>query len=143
MKVTDINGCLAVSDYINVVILANKKENPYRELTLFPNPSKEFIQLGLPDEQIRDYYQIEIWDIEGKKVMESTKARGKSLAIHNIFATLLANEKKRNRGRRRRMSRDLGHILAFKQGKKTVQSVSSAVMSTPQFKPLPPHKPSP
>ncbi|RXK48158.1 S8/S53 family peptidase [Aquirufa rosea] len=72
VKVTDVNGCLAVSDYINVLILASKKENPYHELTLFPNPSKDFIQIGLPDEQIRDTYQIEIWDIEGKKVMEST-----------------------------------------------------------------------
>lgn len=72
VKVTDTNGCLAVSDYINVVILATKKENPYQQLTLFPNPAREFLQLGLPNQSMLDEYHIEIWDLQGKKVLEKT-----------------------------------------------------------------------
>ncbi|MFL0162187.1 S8 family serine peptidase [Aquirufa salirivi] len=70
VKITDVNGCLAVSDYINVVILATKKENPYPQLTLFPNPTKEYIQIGIPDQSMRDEYHIEIWDLQGKMVLE-------------------------------------------------------------------------
>ncbi|CAM3881399.1 S8 family serine peptidase [Aquirufa aurantiipilula] len=85
VKVTDANGCLAVSDYINVVILATKKENPFQQLTLFPNPTKEYIQLGLPDQAIPDEYHIEIWDLQGKKVLEkiinSSAISGNSISL--------------------------------------------------------------
>ncbi|MHA8059641.1 T9SS type A sorting domain-containing protein [Cytophagaceae bacterium 50C-KIRBA] len=84
VQVTDINGCLAVSDYINVVILATKKESPYQQLTLFPNPTKEYIQLGLPDQPIPDEYHIEIWDLQGKKVLE--KIISSSVISDNSFS---------------------------------------------------------
>lgn len=72
VKITDTNGCLAVSDYINVVILTTKKENPYQQLTLYPNPTKDFIQLGIPDQLIPEEYHIEILDLQGKIVLEKT-----------------------------------------------------------------------
>lgn len=49
VKVTDSNGCSAISDSYAISILANEEVNPFKQITAFPNPTQDEIVLGLPD----------------------------------------------------------------------------------------------
>jgi hypothetical protein len=50
IKVTDINGCPVESDNYNVSILASDEQNPFAQMTAFPNPAQNEIVIGLPEQ---------------------------------------------------------------------------------------------
>ncbi len=50
IKVTDINGCTVESDNYNVSILASEEQNPFTQMTAFPNPTQNEIVIGLPEQ---------------------------------------------------------------------------------------------
>ncbi len=49
IKVIDINGCPVESDNYNVSILASDEQNPFTQMTAFPNPAQNEIVIGLPE----------------------------------------------------------------------------------------------
>lgn len=66
VQLKDSNGCLATSDIINVSILATEKENPYKEISVFPNPTNQLIKIGIPDGLSATAYEVQVIDIQGK-----------------------------------------------------------------------------
>lgn len=72
IQLVDINGCLATSDKIFVSILGQELENPFTQITAFPNPAQGGIQLGIPDKWKTISGSIEIIDLTGKRWIEKT-----------------------------------------------------------------------
>ncbi len=70
IQLVDINGCLATSDKIFVSILGQELENPFTQITAFPNPAQGGIQLGIPDKWKTISGSIEIIDLTGKRWIE-------------------------------------------------------------------------
>lgn len=66
VQLKDSNGCLATSDIINVSILATEKENPYKEISVFPNPINQLLKIGIPDGLKSTNYEVQVIDMQGK-----------------------------------------------------------------------------
>jgi len=66
VQLKDINGCLASSDIINVSILATEKENPYKEISIFPNPISQFLKIGIPEGLTANTFEVQVIDLQGK-----------------------------------------------------------------------------
>lgn len=65
VKLIDANGCLATSDKITVAILATEKQDPFGQITLFPNPAQDKLQVGIPKGS-SGTIQITIVDLQGR-----------------------------------------------------------------------------
>ncbi|MEY3854097.1 MAG: Pyrolysin [Bacteroidota bacterium] len=65
VKLKDINGCLATSEKITVSILATEKEDPFGQLTLFPNPAQDILHVGIPKGSSGNI-QISLIDLQGR-----------------------------------------------------------------------------
>lgn len=65
VKLIDANGCLATSDKITVAILATEKQDPFGQITLFPNPAQDRLQVGIPKGS-SGTIQITIVDLQGR-----------------------------------------------------------------------------
>ena len=65
VKLKDVNGCLATSEKITVSILATEKENPYGQITLFPNPAQDILHVGIPKGSLGNI-QITLVDLQGR-----------------------------------------------------------------------------
>jgi hypothetical protein len=61
---------LATSDKIYVSILGQELENPFTQITAYPNPAQGGIQLGIPDKWKTVSGSIEIIDLTGKRWIE-------------------------------------------------------------------------
>lgn len=70
IQLIDVNGCLATSDKIYVSILGQEIENPFTQITAFPNPTQGGIQLGIPDKWKSISGSIHIVDLTGKSWIE-------------------------------------------------------------------------
>lgn len=66
VQLKDSNGCLATSDIINVNILSTEKENPFKEISVFPNPISQWVKIGIPDGFSAATYEVQIFDLQGK-----------------------------------------------------------------------------
>jgi hypothetical protein len=65
VKLIDANGCLATSDKITVAILATEKQDPFGQITLFPNPAQDRLQVWIPKGS-SGTIQITIVDLQGR-----------------------------------------------------------------------------
>ena len=70
IQLVDINGCLATSDKLFVSILGQEIENPFSQITAYPNPTQGGIQLGIPDKWKSTLARIAIVDLTGKRWVE-------------------------------------------------------------------------
>ena len=71
IKLTDLNGCLASSENFTISILAAEELNPYTNITAFPNPTHDVIELGFPDLlQLPKQVKIQIWNTLGQMIQE-------------------------------------------------------------------------
>lgn len=70
IQLVDTFGCLATSDKIYVSILGQESENPFTQITVFPNPTQGGIQLGIPNKWKTVSGSIEIIDLTGKRWIE-------------------------------------------------------------------------
>ncbi len=70
IQLIDSNGCLATSDKLFISILGKEIENPFYQITAFPNPTQSGIQLGIPDKWKSISARISIIDLTGKRWME-------------------------------------------------------------------------
>ena len=65
VKLKDVNGCLATSEKITVSILATEKQDPFGQLTLFPNPAQDILHVGIPKGS-SGTIQITLVDLQGR-----------------------------------------------------------------------------
>jgi hypothetical protein len=73
IKLTDINGCPASSENFIISILANDELNPYVQITAFPNPAQNEINLGIPDRlQQSGPLKVQIANTLGQLVQTTT-----------------------------------------------------------------------
>lgn len=70
IQLVDINKCLAISDKIYVSILGQEAENPFTQITAYPNPTQGGIQMGIPTRWKTVSARIEIIDLSGKRWLE-------------------------------------------------------------------------
>ena len=65
VKLKDVNGCLATSEKITVAILATEKQDPFGQLSLFPNPAQDILHVGIPKGSSASV-QITVVDLQGR-----------------------------------------------------------------------------
>jgi hypothetical protein len=70
IQLVDMNKCLAISDKIYVSILGQEAENPFTQITAYPNPTQGGIQMGIPTRWKTVGGRIEIVDLSGKRWIE-------------------------------------------------------------------------
>jgi hypothetical protein len=70
IQLIDSNGCLATSDKLFISILGQETENPFSQVTAYPNPTQSGIQLGIPAHLKSVNARIEIVDLLGKPWIE-------------------------------------------------------------------------
>jgi len=81
VKLKDINGCLATSEKITVSILATEKQDPFGQLTLFPNPAQDILHVGIPAGASGNI-QITIVDLQGR--IQSAQNTNLSLGANTL-----------------------------------------------------------
>jgi hypothetical protein len=83
IKVTDINGCLASSENFTISILAAEELNPYTNITAFPNPTHDVIELGFPDLLLLPkQVKIQIWNNLGQMIQEQeTEVKNHKISV--------------------------------------------------------------
>ncbi len=70
IQLIDSNGCLATSDKLFISILGQEQENPFSQITAYPNPTQSGIQLGIPTNLKSVNARIGIVDLLGKTWIE-------------------------------------------------------------------------
>jgi hypothetical protein len=85
IQLVDMNKCLAISDKIYVSILGQEAENPFTQITAYPNPTQGGIKMGIPTRWKTEGGRIEIVDLSGKRWIERP-LNSETIALRNLPA---------------------------------------------------------
>ncbi len=76
-------------NYSKIIAIAGFKQNSNIEEYIFPNPTKEFINIGFPDTKVSSAYEVELLSLDLKLIqLHSLNIKGKS-QIHPIAVNQL------------------------------------------------------